>query len=64
MIKEGFLAGTGFYPTMAHNAEILSKYGLALDRVFSKLSKIIETDSIVKSMSGPPAQKTFARLLK
>jgi glutamate-1-semialdehyde 2,1-aminomutase len=64
MIEEGFLAGTGFYPTMAHNAEILSKYGLALDRVFSKLSKIIETDSIAKSMSGAPAQKTFARLLK
>jgi glutamate-1-semialdehyde 2,1-aminomutase len=64
MIEEGFLAGTGFYPTMAHNVEIIKKYALAVDRVFSKLSKIIETDSIVKSMSGPPAQKTFARLLK
>lgn len=64
MLEEGFLAGAGFYPTMAHNMDIVKKYGLALDGVFSKLSKIIETDSIGKSMSGPVAQKTFARLLK
>jgi glutamate-1-semialdehyde 2,1-aminomutase len=64
MLGEGFLAGTGFYPTMAHNEKIIKKYGSALDRVFGKLSKIIETDSIAKSMTGPPAQKTFARLLK
>lgn len=64
MLEEGFLAGTGFYPSMAHNAEIIRKYGLAVDRVFGKLSKIIETDSIAKRMTGPAAQKTFARLLK
>jgi glutamate-1-semialdehyde 2,1-aminomutase len=64
MLAEGFLAGTGFYPTMAHNTEITRKYGSALDRVFGKLSKIIETDSITKSMTGPAVQKTFARLLK
>ena len=64
MLQEGFLAGVGFYPSMAHSMNIVEKYGVATDKVFGKLSKIIETDSISKSMTGPPAQKTFARLLK
>jgi len=64
MLEEGFLAGLVFYPTMAHDIDVVEKYGVSVDKVFSKLSKIIETGSISKSMNGLPAQKTFARLVK
>lgn len=64
MLDEGFLAGTGFYPTMAHNTEIVNKYGEAVKRVFKKLAQHIKAGKVKNSMKGSAAQKNFARLVK
>jgi len=64
MIGEGFLAGTGFYPTLAHNTEIVNKYREAVHRVFKKLELHIKAGKVKSSMKGPAAQKNFARLVK
>ncbi len=65
MLEEGFLAAVAFYPSMAHNLEVVEKYRVALEKVFDKLSKIIDTDSITESLKGQPAaNKGFARLVK
>ncbi|MHB9071609.1 MAG: aminotransferase class III-fold pyridoxal phosphate-dependent enzyme [Sedimentisphaerales bacterium] len=62
MLKRGFLAGTTFYPTMAHNNKIIELYGVAIDEVFCEISKIVNSDDIVQHLEGPVAHSGFARL--
>ncbi|WP_158560774.1 aminotransferase class III-fold pyridoxal phosphate-dependent enzyme [Paenibacillus contaminans] len=42
MLNRGFLAGTDFYPTLAHTPEIVASYGQAIGEVFTELAGMLE----------------------
>lgn len=66
MLKEGFLAGTGIYPTLAHNDEILAKYRIAIDKVFGIIADLLKKggkEAIVEAIGGPVRHSGFARLI-
>ena len=64
MLDRGFLAGTAFYPSMAHNEEVVALYDKAVDEVFAEIASAIDNDEIKMRMKGPAAQQGFARLTK
>jgi glutamate-1-semialdehyde 2,1-aminomutase len=61
MLERGFLASTGFYPTVVHNEGIIERYADAVDEVFSLMASAIADDSIKQQLRGPEAQPPFAR---
>jgi len=66
MLKEGFLGNNALYPTLAHTEEIMDKYEDAVDRVFRKISVILEKDdpkALMEAIGGPVCQSGFKRLL-
>ena len=62
MLKKGFLAGTGFYPTLAHTQEIVTHYGETIAAVFKEIAAAIETGDIDTRLHGPVAHSGFRRL--
>lgn len=63
MLKEGFLAGTGVYASLAHTDEIIGKYAEACDKVFGKIAKIrSDNEDITKCLEGPVCHAGFERL--
>lgn len=62
MLKEGFLAGAGFYSMYAHQEEQVEKYAKTVDRVFEKLSKLIKEGKVKEHLEGQPAQAGFGRI--
>jgi len=62
MLEKGFLAGTVFYPTVAHDKEVLEKYSQAVDSTFEELAKNIADNSIEKKLRGAAAHQGFKRL--
>ena len=67
MLKQGFLGGVGFYPTIAHTEEIMNKYYDAMDIVFAQMKKVLDKNdyqAILDAIGGPVCQSGFARLLK
>ncbi len=67
MLDEGFLAGTGAYPTLAHTDEIVDLYVAAIDRVFEKIAAILKEggkEAVLKAIDGKVCQSGFKRLLK
>ena len=63
MLNEGFLAGSGFYPTLAHTDELVEKYSIAVDKVFGKLKIMLDNNTLEKSMEGSEAHTGFKRLV-
>ncbi len=66
MLKEGFLAGTGLYPTLAHNEEILAIHREAMDRTFAKMAAIVKKggkEAVLEAIGGPVCQTGFKRLI-
>jgi len=63
MLEEGFLAGSGFYPTLAHTDELVAKYSIAVDKVFAKLKVMLDNDTLEQSMKGAEAHTGFKRLV-
>ena len=43
LLDEGFLAGTGFYPTLAHTERDVAEFGAALNRTFAKLRAALDS---------------------
>ena len=67
MLDEGFLANTAFYPTLAHNEDIVARYGEAVDNVFGKMAELLKkggVESVVEALDGKVCQSGFKRLLK
>ena len=64
MLKEGFMANTLIYPTLAHTEEILKLHREALDRVFSKMADIYKKgeDAVLAAIGGPVCSSGFKRL--
>ena len=48
MLKEGFLAGMGFYTCYAHTDEVLDKYEAACTNTFSKIADILLKDGNIE----------------
>ena len=63
MLDEGFLAGPGFYPTLAHTDELLNKYSHAVDKIFAKLKVMLDNDTLEQSLKGAEAHTGFKRLV-
>ena len=45
MLRQGFLAGTAFYPTTSHTSEHLTEYKAAVHLTFEKLSVVHQSNS-------------------
>jgi glutamate-1-semialdehyde aminotransferase len=60
MLKNGFLGFRQFKPSLAHNEEVLSKYGDAVDDIFTKLS----TDPECRELRTPRHHAGFQRLTR
>ena len=63
MLHRGFLATGAFYPTLAHNEDMVGLYADAVDAVFHEIADAIEKHAVTESLSGPPAHQGFQRLL-
>ena len=63
MLSKGFLAGTSFYPTLAHNEKIIAAYKQALAETFGSLSQVIKENSFEKWPKEEKAHSGFSRLL-
>ena len=60
MLKQGFLAGGGFYSMYAHKEEQVKLYLNAVDRVFQKIANL--GSSVSNKLDGLPAQAGFGRI--
>ena len=63
MLEQGILAGTSFYPTLAHNEQSLVAYAEAVDITFDRMHDILcrgDLDRVVQQISDPD----FERLVK
>jgi 4-aminobutyrate aminotransferase-like enzyme len=67
MLEEGFLGNTGFYPTLAHNEEILAKHREAVDRVFFRMAETLKkggVEAVMEKLDGRLCETDFRRLIK
>lgn len=62
MLERGFLAGTGIYPTLAHNDEVVDLYGEAIDQVFGEIAEAISAGTVKEKLKKPVAHSGFKRL--
>lgn len=61
MLKEGFLAGTGVYASLAHKDDIIDKYLVACEKVFYKIKGLLDKN-IEDYLEGPVCHAGFERL--
>ena len=62
MLNHGILAGTIFYPSLAHEPRHIDTYLAAAEVVFAELADAIEHDDAVKRIGGPVKHVGFSRL--
>ncbi|MDB6092736.1 MAG: glutamate-semialdehyde -aminomutase [Verrucomicrobia bacterium] len=62
MLARGYLAAGAFYPTLAHQPQVIADYLRAADTVFGFLREQIERGTVLSALRGPVAQTGFARL--
>ncbi|MBP5640674.1 MAG: aminotransferase class III-fold pyridoxal phosphate-dependent enzyme [Victivallales bacterium] len=64
MVRRGFLATGGFYPTLAHTPEICEQFFAAADEVFAKLAELKSSNGLEANLPGGIAGSGFERLVK
>jgi glutamate-1-semialdehyde aminotransferase len=62
MLEHGFLAGTSFYATFAHQDEHVSAYLTAVEEVFAEIHRALEAAILPQLLRGPVAHSGFRRL--
>lgn len=62
MLERGFLAGTGFYPMLAHTMAIVDRYLLVVRDVFGEIATALRRGDLASRLKGPPAHVGFTRL--
>jgi glutamate-1-semialdehyde 2,1-aminomutase len=63
MLERGFLAGCGFYTTLAHSESIVALYENAVAEVFADIALALSQDKVKEKLKGPPAHTGFQRLI-
>ncbi|QDU51967.1 aminotransferase class III-fold pyridoxal phosphate-dependent enzyme [Gimesia panareensis] len=62
MLEHGFLTGSGFYPTLAHQTRHVDSYFEAADTVFAELAMALKQDDLSTRLTTPVRHSGFARL--
>jgi len=62
MLDEGFLAGSAFYPTLAHGPSEIDRYLDAANRTLARLADAVDHGRVRNDLRGPIAQVGFQRL--
>jgi len=62
MLARGFLAGSSFYPTLAHRPSHIEAFAHAADPVFAKLAESLHRGDTATRIGGPIKHAGFARL--
>jgi len=62
MIDRGFLIGSGFYPSMAHEARHVDACLVAARYVFAEIAEAIRRNDIATRLTSPVRHSGFARL--
>ena len=62
MLAREILAGSGFYPSLAHTSEHVDRYLAAAGEVFSELAEAIQQNDIEERIGSPVRHSGFARL--
>lgn len=62
MLERGFLASTYFFPTTAHDKNVVERYGLAIDGVFGIIAHSLTVGNVSSLLKGPAAHSGFRRL--
>lgn len=62
MLDRGILAGSGFYPSLAHRNEHVDRYLDAAGEVFAELAQAIRQGDVEDRIGGPVRHRGFVRL--
>jgi glutamate-1-semialdehyde 2,1-aminomutase len=62
MLGHGFLAGSCFYPSLAHTAQYVEQYLTAAQEVFAELAEAIRQGDAARRIGGPTRHSGFTRL--
>ena len=62
MLARGILAGSGFYPSLAHAPEHVDRYLAAADAIFPELAEAAARGDAAARLGGPVRHGGFARL--
>jgi len=62
MLRQGFLAGGGFYPSLAHTPEHVDRFLAAAQPVFAELAEAVREGDVAARIGGPVRHSAFARL--
>jgi glutamate-1-semialdehyde 2,1-aminomutase len=62
MLEHGFLTGSGFYPTLAHEQKHIDAYFNAANYVFAELADALKKDDLSALLKTPVRHSGFARL--
>ena len=62
MLSRGFLAGSSFYPTLAHQPSHVDDFAAAADPVFAELAESLSCGDTAARIGGPIKHAGFARL--
>ncbi len=63
MLARGFLAGPGYYPTLAHTEREMRQFEDAIGEVFGELATAVRTETVQQRLRGPVAHSGFRRLV-
>lgn len=63
MLERGFLAGTAFYPTLAHTDRIVAQYSDSVGEVFGLMASHLDKETIETLLKGEVAKSGFSRLI-
>ena len=62
MLEHGFLTGSGFYPTLAHQEKHIQNYFAAANLVFAELAEALQKGDLTTRLKTPVRHSGFARL--
>lgn len=62
LLERGFLAGSAFYATYAHQEDHLRSYAAAVEEAFDVLGQALERGAVERLLKGPVAHSGFQRL--
>jgi len=62
MLAHGFLAGSSFYPTLAHQEQHVDQFLAACEPVLAEIAEASRRGVLIERIGGPIKQSGFARL--